>query len=571
MRLYVRNKMCIEITLKGTQCSRDPVYDGRCTQHYTMYTSKLYHQQAFDTSSELKILRQQGQQDSAKIAKLEKKLSQQQIDTVSAKKKYDSDIQALRNEAQVKNEELRRARQSQRDLTINLRNSKANQGKLLAQTKHIKELLNQQKEYEERIKIMNDVSVILCATALCLSGVIVKMGVQIEELKHTVDSQKKRISTLCNKLKQESEEKESLKQELEKQKNTIKNVTFIYEELVYSLEQEKLELISRNVELSACLASSQDALNEMKESADLDNSSEIIGDLNNLVAELRSQNNELSAEIKKLTEERDMIAAECVELKERAEIAEAALAAVVVAVVAAIVLAGIMSAFRRNGDKVQMPSFSGSRTKIVIENERYYPFVGWTKSLLVTDRSAYTEFDGSTKSPAPANYPLEYGYVWDGNWEVCKCESVDGWLYALDFPREYYTENFPTACVRRRIHARNFKLSGIDMKRTELFAGQSLLRGEKIESSEYTLIHQTDGNVVVYNIDNKPLWATNTNGKPSLLFTLQEDGNLVLYDINNKPLWDSKTNGKSSFSLSIGSSGKLVIMSKNMTLVWSSS
>jgi hypothetical protein len=52
---------------------------------------------------------------------------------------------------------------------------------------------------------------------------------------------------------------------------------------------------------------------------------------------------------------------------------------------------------------------------------------------------------------------------------------------------------------------------------------------------------QKDRNLVIYNNDNKPVWATcTTNGTyEACSLRMQDDGNLVLYDPNNKALWAS--------------------------------
>jgi len=60
----------------------------------------------------------------------------------------------------------------------------------------------------------------------------------------------------------------------------------------------------------------------------------------------------------------------------------------------------------------------------------------------------------------------------------------------------------------------------------------------------FWLINQTDGNVVVYDKDDKALWATGTNGKTThSRLVIQNDGNLVLYS-DSTAIWASGTNGK---------------------------
>jgi len=54
---------------------------------------------------------------------------------------------------------------------------------------------------------------------------------------------------------------------------------------------------------------------------------------------------------------------------------------------------------------------------------------------------------------------------------------------------------------------------------------------------------QGDGNLVGYN-DKGAYWASNTNFGPQrkpYRTIMQDDGNLVIYDKNNKPVWASNT------------------------------
>jgi hypothetical protein len=55
------------------------------------------------------------------------------------------------------------------------------------------------------------------------------------------------------------------------------------------------------------------------------------------------------------------------------------------------------------------------------------------------------------------------------------------------------------------------------------------------------LILQEDGNLVIYDEQNKPVWTPNTYGKGVVKAVMQDDGNFVLYTKENKPIWCSKT------------------------------
>ncbi|GJM35853.1 MAG: hypothetical protein DHS20C18_48540 [Saprospiraceae bacterium] len=74
--------------------------------------------------------------------------------------------------------------------------------------------------------------------------------------------------------------------------------------------------------------------------------------------------------------------------------------------------------------------------------------------------------------------------------------------------------------------------------------GQTLRDGEKLFSpnGSYYLLMQEDCNLMVYDKEGRPIWATMTqgNGRGGKL-VMQVDGNLVVYNKNNKQLWSSKT------------------------------
>ncbi|WP_243787716.1 DUF6924 domain-containing protein [Saccharopolyspora gloriosae] len=105
-------------------------------------------------------------------------------------------------------------------------------------------------------------------------------------------------------------------------------------------------------------------------------------------------------------------------------------------------------------------------------------------------------------------------------------------------------------------------------------------------TGEYSVVHQHDGNVVVYrNADSFPVWATGTNfqssvgwhtparfdtaayGKPGRL-TLEEDGDLVVYSPDGARRWSSDTAGEPVASLMIHDWGKLVLKDHEGYVVW---
>lgn len=93
-----------------------------------------------------------------------------------------------------------------------------------------------------------------------------------------------------------------------------------------------------------------------------------------------------------------------------------------------------------------------------------------------------------------------------------------------------------------------------------LFPGQSLAPGQSLRSgNNHVLIMQTDGNVVLYDRNSRPIWATNTVGIPPRELAMQGDGNLVLYATDGQPIWASNTAGNPGAFLTVQEDGNLVI------------
>lgn len=106
------------------------------------------------------------------------------------------------------------------------------------------------------------------------------------------------------------------------------------------------------------------------------------------------------------------------------------------------------------------------------------------------------------------------------------------------------------------------------------FTNKCLHRGQafswKLDNGKKATLHfQDDGNVVLYEgRDGNPkdaVWSTRTNGDRKGFaseFSLQTDGNMVLYDLNGHPLWASRTWGcdhKPRTLLALQADGNMVI------------
>ena len=101
--------------------------------------------------------------------------------------------------------------------------------------------------------------------------------------------------------------------------------------------------------------------------------------------------------------------------------------------------------------------------------------------------------------------------------------------------------------------------------------GDVLQVGERRTSrnGNYYLLFQNDGNIVMYNKANAPLWSTATNGKPTNKFTMQTDGNLVAYQSDGAPNWSSGTGGNGNYFV-VQDDGNLVVYKSDGMGVWAS-
>jgi hypothetical protein len=99
---------------------------------------------------------------------------------------------------------------------------------------------------------------------------------------------------------------------------------------------------------------------------------------------------------------------------------------------------------------------------------------------------------------------------------------------------------------------------------------QILPAGQAIISSNvlYTLVMQTDGNLVLYGAGMHPLWSSGTGGAGANRAVMQADGNFVLYRANNTPVWWTGTGGHNSSTLYVQDDGNIVIYSSTSAPLW---
>jgi hypothetical protein len=104
---------------------------------------------------------------------------------------------------------------------------------------------------------------------------------------------------------------------------------------------------------------------------------------------------------------------------------------------------------------------------------------------------------------------------------------------------------------------------------TNLNSGESLsVKNSLIGPVGQTSLRlQGDGNLVLSQ-DYEPVWQTLTGGSLVKNLVMQTDGNLVLYDVNDHPLWFTGTGDNPNAHLSLQYDGNLVIYSQAGTPLW---
>jgi hypothetical protein len=108
--------------------------------------------------------------------------------------------------------------------------------------------------------------------------------------------------------------------------------------------------------------------------------------------------------------------------------------------------------------------------------------------------------------------------------------------------------------------ALQFQVDAARARSATLISGGSPYPGFALRSStNHTLILQANGNVVLYDSNNAPIWATNTAGIAPRNFIMQADGNLVLYSTDGVARWASDTWNNPGAFLNVQDDGNIVV------------
>ncbi|GFN07828.1 hypothetical protein Smic_63840 [Streptomyces microflavus] len=98
-------------------------------------------------------------------------------------------------------------------------------------------------------------------------------------------------------------------------------------------------------------------------------------------------------------------------------------------------------------------------------------------------------------------------------------------------------------------------------------ATSSIGVGQSWATNRIRMTMQQDGNLVVYNEQNKPIWAAMTFGQNHRAI-FQPDGNLVIHNGDDRAIWASKTHNFGGAQMVLRPDAKVVIV-HNGRVVWS--
>jgi len=103
----------------------------------------------------------------------------------------------------------------------------------------------------------------------------------------------------------------------------------------------------------------------------------------------------------------------------------------------------------------------------------------------------------------------------------------------------------------------------------ETHAGTELQPGDELRSQDgrFRLVHQGDGNVVLYDDQQQPLWHTATAGTATDRLVFQDDGNLVLYADDGSARWHTGTHGEGQV-LVVQDDANVVVYDADGSAVW---
>jgi hypothetical protein len=110
----------------------------------------------------------------------------------------------------------------------------------------------------------------------------------------------------------------------------------------------------------------------------------------------------------------------------------------------------------------------------------------------------------------------------------------------------------------------------LDCMADRLNSGGQLQLNESLgsASAEFSLVLQQDGNLVLYDQQSQPVWASGTEGQSVSAARMQEDGNFVLYTSTDEPVWATDTYGNEGAYLVLQDDRNLVLHGADGNPLW---
>jgi hypothetical protein len=95
-----------------------------------------------------------------------------------------------------------------------------------------------------------------------------------------------------------------------------------------------------------------------------------------------------------------------------------------------------------------------------------------------------------------------------------------------------------------------------------------LMPGQSWQSNRTRVVMQTDGNLVIYDENNRARWTSGTTGT-GYKAVFQADGNFVVYTRDNATAWSTRTDGHDGAELVLQDDGNVTILDGGVCL-WAS-
>jgi DNA-binding beta-propeller fold protein YncE len=190
--------------------------------------------------------------------------------------------------------------------------------------------------------------------------------------------------------------------------------------------------------------------------------------------------------------------------------------------------------------------------------------------------------------PGPAAISSDGVHVWvtcsDGNFATELSATTGAVVRFISSPSYHFDDTFGLASDGTHVWVANYYNNSV----TEFSAttgallkvifgsyallGDTLIAGSALYSlnGRYRLVMQkSDGNLVLYNSDNRPLWESHTYPNPGARAAMQTGGDFVIYSASGRALWETHTEENRDAEAVLQRDGNFVIYSTAGKALWS--